>query len=169
MSILAALIILPQLGFAVYALASDSVRSTLMRHPIVAVELALALAFWAGLILWPLRNILLALMSDRFVDIRGGEVRVVDQTPFSTRHWQAPLASFEGLALHTRSSLSGARQEVVLVHSNKNRSIIVLAAERIAGSEFDRLCQTLRLPPVPATRLYDFSQKPLRHQNAVAA
>jgi hypothetical protein len=169
MSILAALIILPQLGFAVYALASEDVRLALARHPAAAIELALALVFWVGLILWPLKNILIALMSDRFVDIRNGEVTVVDQTPFWTTHWQAPLASFEGLALHTRTSLSGARQEAILVHPNKSRSIIVWAAERITGAEFDRLCQALRLLPVPAARLYDFGDKPPRHQNAVVA
>lgn len=169
MTTLAALIVLPQLGFAIYALTSADVRNALAEHPLVAVELALALMFWVGLIVWPLRNILLALISDRFVDIRNGEVSVVDRTLFSKALWQMPLASFEGVALHTRSSLSGVRQEAVLVHSNKNRSIILMAAERIAGTEFDKLCRMLRLPAVPADRLYDSTEKPPRRQNAVAA
>jgi hypothetical protein len=169
MTTLAALIVLPQLAFAIYALTSADVRTALAEHPTIAVELALALMFWAGLILWPLRNILIALISDRFVDIRNGEVKVIDQTPFSTTLWQMPLASFEGVALHTRSSLSGVRQEAVLIHPNKNRSIILIAAEHIGGTEFDKLCQTLALPAVPAGRLYDLGDKPPRPQNAVAA
>jgi len=169
MTTLAALIVLPQLGFAVYAFTSADVRRALAAHPAVAVELALALMFWAGLILWPLRNILIALISDRFVDIRNGEVKVVDRTPFSTTLWQMPLSNFEGVALHTRTSLSGIRHEAVLVHPNKNRSIILMAADRIGGADFDRLCHTLRLPAVSAGRLYDLGDKPPRHQNAVAA
>jgi hypothetical protein len=169
MTSLAALIVAPQLAFAVYAFASTDVRRALVSHPVVAIELALALVFWVALIIWPLRNILVALISDRLVDIRDGDVKVIDRTPFSTTLWQMPLGSFEGVALHTRSSLSGVRQEAILVHPNKNRSIILMAADRIGGSDFDRLCQALSLPVVPAGRLYDMSDKPRHRQNAVAA
>ncbi|CCB65343.1 conserved protein of unknown function [Hyphomicrobium sp. MC1] len=169
MTALAGLIVLPQLGFAVYALTSADVRRALVSNPVVAIELALALVFWVGLIIWPLRNILIALISSRLVDIREGSVKVVDRTPFSTTLWDMPLASFEGVALHTRTSLSGVRQEAVLVHPNKNRSIILMAADRIGGTEFDRLCQALSLPVVSAGRLYDLGDKPRERQNAVAA
>jgi hypothetical protein len=169
MSVLAALVVLPQLGFAIYAFTSADVRQALITHPAVAVELALAFVFWIGLIVWPLRNILIALISDRFVDIRDGQVQVIDRTPFSTSLWQMPLAGFDGVALNTRSSLSGVRQEVVLVHPNRNRSIILAAADRIDGQEFDRLCRALSLPVVPASLLYDLGDKPRRRQNAVAA
>ncbi len=169
MTVLAAAIVLPQLGFAIYALTSPDVRNALARHPVIAVELSLALIFWIGLIIWPLRNILIALISDRFVDIRDGEVKVVDRTPFSTTLWQMPLASFEGVALHNRSSLSGVRQEAVLVHPNRHRSIIVMAAERIGSQELDSLCGMLSLPAVPAGLLYDLGDKPRQSQNAVAA
>jgi hypothetical protein len=169
MSALAALIVLPQLGFAVYALMSSEVRSALIKHPITAIELALALVFWAALIVWPLRNILIALISDRLVEIRDGQVKVVDRTPFSTTLWQMPLGSYEGVALHTRSSLSGVRQEAVLVHPNRNRSIILMAAERIGQQELDKICQVLDLPLVSARRLYDLGDKRLDRQNAVAA
>ncbi|MFT3730888.1 MAG: hypothetical protein QM780_05585 [Hyphomicrobium sp.] len=160
MTALAALIVLPQLGFAVYALTSADVRGALASHPMVAVELALALVFWVGLIIWPLRNILIALISDRLIDIRDGQIKVVDRTPFSAALWQSPLASFEGVALHTRTSLSGVRQEAVLVHPDKNRSVILMTADRISGQEFDRICQLLSLPVVPAGRLYVWASGP---------
>ncbi|MET0640525.1 MAG: hypothetical protein ABWZ19_10960 [Hyphomicrobium sp.] len=169
MTVLAALIVLPQLGFAVYALSSPEVRNALILHPVVAVELALALVFWAGLIVWPLRKLVMALISDRLVDIRDGDVKVVDRTPFSTSLWQTPLASFEGVALHSRSSLSGVRQEAILIHPNRSRSIILMAAERIDSSEFDRLCRALNMPVVPAEWLYDLKGRPSSRQNAVAA
>ncbi|MET0409417.1 MAG: hypothetical protein ABW006_13725 [Hyphomicrobium sp.] len=169
MTVLAALIVLPQLGFAVYALSSPEVRNALILHPVVAVELALALVFWAGLIVWPLRKLVMALISDRLVDIRDGDVKVVDRTPFSTSLWQTPLASFEGVALHSRSSLSGVRQEAILIHPNRSRSIILMAAERIDSFEFDRLCRALNMPVVPAEWLYDLKGRPSSRQNAVAA
>jgi hypothetical protein len=169
MTALAALIVLPQLGFAVYALASAEVRVALFEHPRAAVELALALALWVGLIIWPLRNILIALISDRLVEIRDGAIMVMDRTPFSTTLWQTPLASFDGVALHTRTSLSGVRQEAILVHPNRSRSVILMAADRIGSGEFDSLCEILNLPVVPAGLLYDLGDKPRPRQNAVAA
>jgi hypothetical protein len=169
MIVLAALIVVPQLGFAAYAFASSDVREAMMMHPTVALELAVALAFWIGLIIWPLRNILIALISDRLVDIRDGEVRVVDRTAFSTTLWQIPIASYEGVALHNRSSLSGVRQEAILVHPDRNRSIILMAAEHVGAREIEELCAILSLPTVPAERLYDFGDKHPRRQNAVAA
>jgi hypothetical protein len=168
MIVLAALIVVPQLGFAAYAFASSDVRGAMMTHPTVALELSVALAFWIGLIVWPLRNILIALISDRFVDIRDSEVRVLDRMAFSSSLWQMPLASFEGVALHVRSSLSGVRQEAVLVHPDRNRSVILMAAEHIGAKEIEELCQVLSLPAVPAARLYDFGDKHSRQQNAVA-
>lgn len=169
MAVLAALIVLPQLGFAIYALMSPDVRGALVHHPVIAIELALALVFWAGLIVWPLRNILIALISDRVVEIRDGVVKVVDRTAFATTIWQTPLRSFDGVALHVRTSLSGVRQEAILVHSNRHRSIILMSAEKIGQVELDRLSTLLSLPIVPAGRLYDLVNKPLRRQNAVAA
>ena len=121
----------------------------------VTLELAIALAFWAGLVCWPLRNIFMALVSDRFVDIRDGEVNVVDETPFSESGWRMPLATYEGVALHLRSSLSGVRHEAVLVHPDRRRSIILMVAESIGEPEILELCGVLGLPRIPANRLYD--------------
>jgi hypothetical protein len=153
---LAGAIVVPQIGLAVYALASSEIRAALIDQPMVSLELAIALVFWIGLVCWPLRNILAALISDRYVDIRDGEVRVVDKTPFSRTTWRMPLATYEGVALHLRSSLSGVRTEAVLVHPSRNRSVILMVAEHIGEREILELCRVLGLPRIPAGRLYDF-------------
>jgi hypothetical protein len=168
MLVLAGAIVIPQIGFAGYAVVSPTIRNTLKQQPIIAVELALALAFWAILIVWPLRTILIALMSDRIVDIRDGIVSVVDRAPFASQHWQAPLAVFEGVALYTRSSLSGVRQEAVLVHPERYRSLILATGERIGADELERLSSALHLPLISAERLYELRAKPQGRQNAMA-
>lgn len=169
MIILAALIIGPQVGFAAYAIASPEVRSAMIAHPMVAIELALALVFWVGLIVWPLRNIILALLSHREVDIRDGEVKVIDRTAFSKTFWRMPLATYEGVAVHVRSSLSGVRQEAVLVHPNKNRSIVLMTAEHIGAREVEELCDLLSLPSAPAERRFGVGAQVSGRENAVAA
>lgn len=160
MATLAALVVGPQVGFAAYAFASSEVRETLIDHPMMAIELALGLAFWVGLVCWPLRNILAALLCHRLVDIRDGVVEVIDETPFSATTWRAPLAAFEGVALHLRSSLAGVRHEAILVHPNRNRSVILMVAEHIGERELDELCQVLALPRVPAGRIMDSAGRP---------
>lgn len=169
MIILAAMIVGPQVGFAAYAIASPDVRNALITHPMIAIELALALVFWVGLIAWPLRDILLALLSDRVVDIRDGEVKVMDCRDFSKTLWSMPLATFEGVAVHVRTTLSGVRQEAVLVHPNRNRSIILMTAEHIGVREVEDLCNLLSLPSAPAERRYGFRDQVSRRENAVAA
>lgn len=169
MGALAALIVAPQLAFAVYAVASSEVRSAMAAQPLIAIELALALAFWAALIVWPLRNMLLALFSDRFVDIRDGEVQVVDRTLFSKTFWRLPLTAFEGIAVRVRSSLSGARQEAVLVHADRNRSIILMVAEHIGRREVEELSRLLSLPCALPERPFRFSGEVSSRENPVAA
>jgi hypothetical protein len=146
MSTLAALIVVPQIGLGIYALASPDLRAALADHPVAAVELAVAFAFWAGLVCWPLRNIIVALTTDRLIDIRDGYVTVVDKTPFSTHGWRMPLATYDGVALYLRTSLSGVRREVVLVHPNSARSLILATAESIGEREILELCHVLGLP-----------------------
>jgi len=169
LGILAALIVGPQLAFAAYAVASPEVRHAMITHPVVAIELALALVFWVGLIVWPLRNILLALLSDRIVDIRDGEVKVVDRTAFSKTLWRMPLKAYEGVAVHIRSSLSGVRQEAVLVHPDRNRSIILMTGEHIGAQELEELRNLLSLPCAPAERRFGTTDQVSRRENAVAA
>lgn len=155
MTALAALIVVPQIALAVYALTSSEIREALASQPMVTLELAIALAFWAGLVCWPLRNIFMALVCHRFVDIRDGEVNVVDETPFSENAWRMPLATYEGVALHLRSSLSGVRHEAVLVHPDRRRSVILKVAESIGEPEILALCGVLGLPRISANRLYN--------------
>jgi len=156
MTALAGLIVVPQIALAAYALASADVRATLVDHPMAAVELAIALAFWVCLVCWPLRGMLMALICYRQVDIRDGEVKVIDETPFSTSTWRAPITTYEGIALHLRSSLSGVRHEAILVHPSRARNVILMVAEQIGEREIRELCRVLGVPHISADRLYEF-------------
>jgi hypothetical protein len=156
MTTLAGLIVVPQIALAGYAVASPDIRAALIDHPIASIELAIALAFWICLVCWPLRAMFKALICHRRVDIRDGEVNVIDRTPFSTTAWRTPLTTYEGIALHLRSSLSGIRQEAILVHPNRAQSVILMVAEHIGDREIRELCRVLGLPRVSADRLYDF-------------
>lgn len=146
MTTLAALIVIPQIGLAVYALASAELRAALAANPIAAIELAVAFVFWAGLVCWPLRNIIVAMASDRIIDIRNDEVMVVDRTPFSTHGWRMPLATYSGVTIQLRTSLSSILRDVVLVHPDPRRNVILATEDQIGKGEILELCRILGLP-----------------------
>ncbi len=146
MATLAALIVVPQIGLAVYAVASPDLRAVLVANPIAAVELAIALVFWAALVCWPLRNIVIAMASDRIIDIRNGDVMVVDRTPFSTQGWRMPLSTYAGVSVKIRTSLSSVVRDVVLVHPEASRSVTLATAEQVGQGEILELCRILGLP-----------------------
>jgi hypothetical protein len=146
MAMLAALIVIPQIGLAIYALASPELRAALAANPIAAVELAVAFAFWAALVCWPLRNIIVAMASDRMIDIRNGEVMVIDRTPFSSHGWRMPLATYNGVRVRLRTSLSSIQQDVVLEHPDPRRSVILATAAQIGKGEILELSRILGVP-----------------------
>jgi len=154
MAALALVTVLPQLALAGFAITSPATRSVLIEHPMIAVELAVAAGFWAFLVLWPLRSIVLTVFRERSIEIADGAIRVVDRNPFSTTGWHLPLAAYDGLAHHVRSSLSGIRHEAVLVHSRRDRTVTLAAAPVIGKREITELCRLLQLPEVPSSRLY---------------
>ena len=57
-----------------------------------------------------------------------------------------PLATYEGVAVHLRTSLSSVRREVVLMHPNPSRSVILATAEQFGEREILELCHILGLP-----------------------
>ena len=133
MTTMAGLIVAPQIALAAYAFGSPEVRASLIAHP--GRPLSSLLLFASGWV-WSARSMLSALICHRFVEIRGGEVQVIDQTPFSTSLRRTPLTTYEGIALDERSSLSGIRHEATLVHPDRRRSVILMVAEHIGSAAF---------------------------------
>lgn len=117
------------------------------------------------LIAWPARRIAERLGRRRSIRLDRGVVRVDDAHTWSGETWQAPIASYLGLAHHIRSNLSGARHELILVHPDPRRSVLLATAERFTRADVDGACRTLGVLEVPPSLLY----RPLaRRPNVVA-
>jgi hypothetical protein len=164
-------LVAPQIGLAAYAIGSADIRATLFARPFIAVEFALACIFWIALMFWPLRAVMTALLRHRSVEIRGPDVTVVDETPFSTRLWRMPLATYEGISVRLLPSLRGRRFRVVLVHPDTCRSVILMVAERVGDREVAELCRALRLPRLTDDGSYRFGgpSKGLATRNETAS
>lgn len=165
---LAALVVLPQFWLAGAALSQAAIRAELWAHPLVAFELLAALSFWTLLFCWPLYRLFRSAMYLRHVKIDNEFVSVTDRRPSGTSAWQEPLTAYLGVAHHIRTSLSGVRHEMILVHPNQARSVFLSVAEHISDKDYRAALDLLTLPPVPASLIYGLQAKTQAEQPSPA-
>jgi hypothetical protein len=84
------------------------------------------------------------------VEVGHGVVAVVERGYGFTRRWTAPIQEFLGVAHNVRSSLSGSRHELVLVHPDTTRNVLLRVDSAIAQPHIDRLAILLGLSQIPA-------------------
>jgi hypothetical protein len=123
-------------------------------NPLAALQASAGIALWTGLFVVPVRRLLRHWRCARSVRIADGVVTVREQAVLGYRTWQLPLQEFAGIAHLVRSSLSGVRQELYLVHPKRSKSLLIHCAESIPPAAVARVGEQLGLPVVPALRLY---------------
>ncbi|MFM9938847.1 MAG: hypothetical protein ACKVP7_05055 [Hyphomicrobiaceae bacterium] len=137
------------------AAGEPSALSAMSERPLSVIQIALGVALWCGIFLLPIRDIVIRMGSRRTVAIDAGKIEVTDSTPFGTSSWTTQLSSYAGIAHHVRTSLSGLRHELILVHKDPAKNVLIAVADRIPQSTLDRAKNLLGLPEVPARSLYD--------------
>lgn len=150
-----ALLIVPLSLLLAQAATEPSAFAMLSERPLSSLQIATGLIVWCGLFLLPVRDVVLRLSARREVNIDDAAVTVTDRTPFGSTSWTTPLAAYSGVAHHIRASLSGLRHELILVHADPSRSVLVAVADGIPQATLDRAKALLGLPEVPARCLYD--------------
>ena len=150
---LAGVIVLPQIALTVYALANPETRSLILKRPLMTAELTVAMAFWIGLFAWPLRRLLARVNGRRKVEISRAIVAVRDEKLLGTKTWMAPLSAYKGITHRVRASLSGSRHELVLVHPDASRSVLLMVSEYISDAEIQRFAHLLGMPQIPARQV----------------
>jgi hypothetical protein len=138
----------------VHALGGPTGRTLLAQHPGLGIEILAALAMLAGLVVFPLRRLINRLAMKRRLEIAGGMVRVIERGHFKAWRWTVPLSSYTGLAHHVRASLSGTRHELILVHPDREKSLLLAVSQSLSQQEVDRVATILGHKEVPAGMLY---------------
>lgn len=144
----------PFVAVALHLADAPEARALVFEQPRAVLQLGLGLAVWTVLLGWPARRLAQRLGLRRVVTLTPGMVRVEDAGLLRTRHWSAPVATYSGLAHHVRASLSGVRHELILVHPDPARSVLLAAAPRFAQGEIERMCGLIGVNEVPARLLY---------------
>ncbi|MBY0226980.1 MAG: hypothetical protein K2Q28_14345 [Hyphomicrobium sp.] len=145
---LAAVLLSPFYLVATAALADQELRDAAATRPLAIVQICMGLAVWLLLLGFPIYRLLDTLTRSRVVEIASGRVSVADRSFGRSSVWSAPVADFLGLAPYLRASLSGVRHELILVHPDRERSVLVAMAPRLMQLDVDHVAAALGLKEV---------------------
>lgn len=139
---------------AAHAVADPGTLALLREHPLTAIQIALGVALWSVLFVYPLRLLLTRAATKRLVNISADTVHVAEHGLLRTRFWSAPLGTYRGITHQVRSTLSGVRHELILVHADPGCHVLLTVDDAISPKTLERAAALLRLPEVPAHSLY---------------
>ena len=122
-----------------FLIAAHAAQNTqlLVARPHTSMQLALALVIWALVFGWPIARRTRRMTGNRAISIIANTVTVRDHNLFNTQTWTQPLSAYRGVAHHVRASLSGTRHELLLIHPDPARSLLLRVADKIGQSEID--------------------------------
>lgn len=151
---LATLALSPFALLAAHALEDGGARAAILSRPLATLQLGLGFLVLLAVMALALSRALAGIGRRRTIDIADGVVRVSDRTLLRRRQWSAPLAEFIGLTHHIRATLSGARHELILVHPERSRSLLLHIAPRLTRSEVAATAAALGVAEVDPAALY---------------
>jgi hypothetical protein len=83
-----------------------------------------------------------------------GEVRVAERSLLRLRVWREPVSAYLGLAHNIRATMAGTHHELVLVHGQPEKSVLLYSASSIALGQVEHYAALLGVPVIPARELY---------------
>ena len=96
-------------------------------------------------------------------------MRVEEGSPFGSWTWSEPLSAYAGVAHHVRASLSGTRHELILVHPEREKSVLLSVAPRTTQAEVNRVINLLGSFEIPPSALYRFKAPWMRSRSRASA
>ncbi len=143
--------LVPVAFLAATAFADQAAREALSARPLTGILTTAGLAIWLGLWSIPLRRFWQSLTCSRRVEIGADRaVRVEDRSLFGRSTWMGTLADFQGLRHDVRSSLSGTRRELTLVHPNPARNVLLHTAPFLTDAKSAELAGILGCAVLPS-------------------
>jgi len=139
---------------AAHVLTDPAALALLSEHPVTGIQILAGFALWCVLFVRPLHRLLSRAGQTRLIEITPTDIRITDRGLLGTRTWSEPLTAFRGLAHHVRSTLSGVRHELVLVHPDQRRHVLLVAGPAITQTALMRAAVLLGLPEIPARAMY---------------
>jgi len=143
----------------VETLAAEGSRTMVAQHPALGLEILTGMIFAAYLLCLPVKRLVERIAATRTIHIDDTTVTVTECGHFRRQTWSAPRSAFTGVAHHVRASLSGTRHELILVHPEREKSLLLSLAPRMGQSEVDRVALLLGCTEIPPSELYRFGPR----------
>jgi hypothetical protein len=125
--------------------------------PIAFLALAMQPLLWSLLASVPVKTLGGRLGLVRRVLVEPHRVLFIERSVLGTRRLRCSTAEFRGLAHVVRATLNGTHHELVLVHADARRSVLLMTAPLIPQSVIDETRLKLSLPEVPAREMFAIS------------
>lgn len=121
---------LPLLG-GMFLLTSEAMSkpdavSRALAQPLTTLQIVVGILMLSALLLVPARRLLAGIGRAGIVEIDGNVVRVAERGFLSTRRFREPLDAYRGVAHRIRTSVSGIHHELVLVHPDARRDVVMV-------------------------------------------
>jgi hypothetical protein len=145
---------LPLTLVAAHAVSEPATLAVLSDRPMLALQIAAGMLLWTVLFVRPLQRMLFALGKSRSVRVTADRVSVTERGRFRSKQWSEPMSSYRGVTRHVRSTLSGLRHEVVLVHRDRTRNVVLAVGATASEAAHKRVCALLALPEMAPEELY---------------
>jgi hypothetical protein len=107
------------------ALSEPEALNLALARPMATLQIVAGLLLLATLMLIPVRRLVAHVGRSSLIEIDGRIVRVRETGLRADRSFAEPLAAYEGAAHRIRTTLSGIQHEVILVHPDARRDVVI--------------------------------------------
>jgi hypothetical protein len=107
------------------AMSKPEAVSRALAQPLTTVQIVLGLLMLSALLLVPARRVVAGIGRAGIVEIDGNLVKVAEKGFLSARNFCEPLAAYRGVVQRVRTTVSGIHHELVLVHPDARRDVII--------------------------------------------
>lgn len=139
--------------------ADPAARAIVAGDPALGLQLGLGLAILLAMFGWPLASLARGALLKGRITIDKGVVYGVERGIFGVRDWIEPLAAYSGVRHRVRSSLSGVRHEIWLVHPQHRRCVLLATAPRISDDAVADAARLFGLAEIPSREAVSFASE----------
>jgi hypothetical protein len=123
-------------------------------NPGAAAQVLVGIGLWTVLFVLPAKRLVQRFGSIRRIHIDTNTVTVSERGMFGSRQWSAPLSEYTGITRHLRSTLSGLRHELIMVHRESRKSVLLHSGDLASPPTIEQAVRLLGLPEIQPRELY---------------
>lgn len=135
------------------AMSKPEAVSRALAQPLTTVQIVLGVLMVSALLLVPARRLVAGIGRAGIVEIDGNVVQVAEKGLLSTRKFSEPLDAYRGIAHRIRTSVSGIHHELVLVHPDARRDVVIALDGMDASTTPAAVIARLGLPEITGGEL----------------